>query len=57
MVYGTFSLPGAGLEFVLYGTGGAVISLLVGWVISRVRRRVEDSFVEVTITLFTPYAA
>jgi CPA1 family monovalent cation:H+ antiporter len=57
VVYNSFSLLDAGLEFALYGTGGAVIGLLVGWLISRVRRWVEDAAVEITITLFTPYAA
>ena len=41
-VTGTFSLLDAGLEFALYGTGGAAIGLLVGWAISRVRRWKED---------------
>jgi Na+/H+ antiporter len=57
VVYGSFSLLDAGLEFVLYGTGGVVIGLVVGWVISRVRYWVEDPFVETTIALFTGYAA
>ena len=56
-VTGTFSFLDAGLEFALYGTGGAVIGLVVAWVISRVRRWTEDSLVEITISLFTPYAA
>ena len=30
VVTGTFSLPKAGLEFILYGTGGTVIGLVVG---------------------------
>lgn len=54
---GSFSLWNAGLQFVLYGTVGAVIGLVVGWVISRVRRWIEDSLVEVTVSLLTPYAA
>lgn len=57
MVTGTFSLWNAGLQFVLYGSIGVVIGLAVGWVISRVRRWIEDSLVEVTVSLFTPYAA
>ena len=56
VVTGTFSLLDAGLEFALYGTGGAVIGLVVAWAISRVRRWTEDSLVEITISLFTPYA-
>ena len=57
VVTGTFSLLDAGLEFALYGIGGAVIGLVVAWAISRVRRWTEDSLVEITISLFTPYAA
>jgi Na+/H+ antiporter len=56
-VAGTFSILEAGLEFVLSNIGGAVIGLLVGWLIARVRVRVEDPFVETTIALFTGYAA
>src|SRR5215211_3469653 len=56
-VTGNFSLPGAALEFLLYGMGGTAIGLVVGWVISRVRRRIGDPLVEITVTLFTPYAA
>src|SRR5829696_8021250 len=57
VVTGTFSLPKAGLEFILYGTGGTAIGLAVGWVISRVRHWIGEPLVEITVTLFTPYAA
>lgn len=57
VVTGAFSLLDAGLEFALYGSGGAAIGLLVGWVISRLRRWIEDSRVEITVSLFTGYAA
>jgi monovalent cation/hydrogen antiporter len=56
-VAGTFSFFDAGLEFVLSGIGGIVVGLLVGWVISYVRRRTEDAYLETTIALFTGYAA
>jgi Na+/H+ antiporter len=56
-VAGTFSLFDAGLQLVLSGIGGVAIGLLVGWVISRVRRQTEDAFLETTIALFTGYAA
>jgi monovalent cation/hydrogen antiporter len=49
VVTGTFSLPKAGLEFILYGTGGTAIGLAV--------HRVGDPLVEITVTLLTPYAA
>jgi monovalent cation/hydrogen antiporter len=57
VVTGTFSLPHAVLEFVLYGVGGTAIGLVVGWVITRVRRWIGDPLVEITVTLLTPYAA
>jgi CPA1 family monovalent cation:H+ antiporter len=57
VVTGVFSPVYAGLEFLLYGIVGAFIGLLVGWVISRVRQRIEDPLVEITISLVTPYAA
>lgn len=57
VVTGAFSPLYAGLEFVLYGTGGVVVGLLVGWVISQVRRWIEDPLVEITVSLFTGYAA
>jgi CPA1 family monovalent cation:H+ antiporter len=56
-VAGTFSFFNAGFEFVLGGIGGAAIGLSVGWVISQVRKRTEDSYLETTIALFTGYAA
>ena len=37
--------------------GGAAIGLAVGWVIAQVRARIEDTPVEITISLLTPYAA
>ena len=57
VVIGAFSPLYAGLAFLLYGIVGAFIGLLVGWVISRVRQRIEDPLVEITISLVTPYAA
>jgi Na+/H+ antiporter len=56
-VAGTFSFFEAGLEFVLGGIGGVAIGLSVGWVISHVRRRTEDAYLETTMALFTGYAA
>ena len=56
-VAGGFSVFEAGLDFVLSSIGGVVIGLVVGWVTARVRRWVEDPLVEITISLFTGYAA
>jgi Na+/H+ antiporter len=57
VVAGTFSMLDVGLQFVIYRAGGAAIGLLIGWVISRVRRWMQDPLVETTIALFTSYAA
>jgi monovalent cation/hydrogen antiporter len=57
VVAGTFSFFDAGLELVLSGIGGIAIGLLVGWVISRVRRWIEYAYLETTVALFTGYAA
>lgn len=54
---GDFSIFDAGLKLAYYGAGGIIVGLLVGWVISRVRQWIEDPLVEVTISLFTGYAA
>jgi len=55
-VGGSFSLFEASLEFVLGAIGGVLIGLAVGWVISEVRRRLDDVPVEITISLLSGYA-
>lgn len=57
VVYGSFSLLDAMREFVIFSIGGVAIGLLAGWIIARVRWRVQDRLVEMTISLFTSYAA
>jgi CPA1 family monovalent cation:H+ antiporter len=37
--------------------GGVVIGVAVGWIIAHLRARIEDTPVEITISLLTPYAA
>ena len=57
VVTGGFSLADAGVEFVLSGIGGVAIGLLVGAVVRVVRRRLDDAPTEITISLFTGFAA
>src|SRR3954468_19543847 len=54
---GTFSLASAGLEFLGSAAGGVLIGLAAGWVVARVRERLDDPPVEITLSLFTPYLA
>ncbi|QEC47005.1 Na+/H+ antiporter [Baekduia soli] len=56
-VGGTFSLVDGAVTLVSTGVGGVAIGLAVGWAISHVRRRIDDPVVEITLSLFTPYAA
>jgi CPA1 family monovalent cation:H+ antiporter len=55
-VGGGFSLWDAGGEFVLGAIAGIAIGLAVGWVISEIRRRLDDVLVEITISLLSGYA-
>jgi monovalent cation/hydrogen antiporter len=56
-VGGSFSLIDASLEFVGAAAGGIAIGLAVGYVVAAIRRRLEDPTTEITISLFTGYAA
>jgi CPA1 family monovalent cation:H+ antiporter len=53
---GAFSLWNAGLKFVLGAAGGVLVGLAVGWIISEIRRRLDDVPVEITISLLSGYA-
>ncbi len=57
VVGGSFSIWSGGLDFVLAVIGGIAIGLLVGGAIAEIRRRIEDTPVEITISLATGYAA
>ncbi|MGH9011843.1 MAG: cation:proton antiporter, partial [Acidimicrobiia bacterium] len=54
---GGFSLFDATVGFVVVAAGGIAVGLAVGWVIGEIRRRLNDPPTEITITLFTGYAA
>jgi CPA1 family monovalent cation:H+ antiporter len=54
---GTFSVWDAGGKFLLGAAGGVAIGLAVGWLVAYVRERLDDPPVEITISLFTGYAA
>jgi monovalent cation/hydrogen antiporter len=56
-VSGSFSLLDGAWQLVATGTGGVAIGLAVGWIIHGLRGRVDDAPIEITLSLFTPYAA
>jgi monovalent cation/hydrogen antiporter len=55
-VGGGFSLLDASLDFALGAIGGVLIGLAVGWIISEIRRVLDDVPVEITISLLSGYA-
>jgi CPA1 family monovalent cation:H+ antiporter len=52
-----FAPKTAALRFASALVGGVVIGGVVGWVIGQIRARLQDTPVEMTISLLTPYAA
>src|SRR5919202_716440 len=54
---GTFALGSAALQLVGVAAGGVAVGLAVGWLLGRVRRRVQEAEIETALSLFTPYAA
>lgn len=54
---GTFSAWDAGGKFLVGAAGGIAIGLAVGWVVALIREKLDDPPVEITISLFTAYAA
>jgi monovalent cation/hydrogen antiporter len=56
-VGGSFSALDAGLEFLGAAAGGIAIGLAVGFAVAEIRRRLDDAPTEITISLFTAYAA
>jgi len=62
VIVGSFSLRRMALEFFVLSTGGFLAGLAVGYGLGRLRdllRRVHssDTFIEITLSLLTPYAA
>src|SRR5919109_89052 len=56
-VGGSFSLFDASVDFVVAVVGGIAIGLVVGAAIAEVRRRLDDVPVEITISIFSGFAA
>jgi Na+/H+ antiporter len=56
-VGGSFSLSHAGMQFVGDAVGGVAIGLAVGFLVTAIRKPIEDPPVEVVISLATGYAA
>ena len=57
IVTGTFSLGEAGLTFLGSAAGGVAVGLAIGWLVARVRRRLDDAPTEIALSLLTAYFA
>ena len=57
VVSGSFSLAEAGLDFVVSAVGGIAVGLVVGWIVTQLRSRLDDAPTEITISLMTAYFA
>jgi CPA1 family monovalent cation:H+ antiporter len=56
-VGGSFSLLGTSGRIVVNVAGGIAVGLVVGWVVRRVRRHLDDPPIEVTIAVLSGYLA
>src|SRR3954467_12562484 len=54
---GAFSLGAAALDLLLVAAGGVAIGIAGGWGLNGFKRRVQEPEIEITLSLFTPYAA
>ena len=54
---GTFSVGTALVQTVLVAAGGVAVGFGVGWALAHLKRRVQEPEIEITLSLFTPYAA
>jgi Na+/H+ antiporter len=52
-----FTANTAVVTFAVAMVGGCAIGVAVGWIVARIRARIEDTPVEMTISLLTPFAA
>jgi monovalent cation/hydrogen antiporter len=52
---GTFTVLDGAAEFVSVSAGGVAVGVALAWGISHLRKRLDDSLIEITVTLITPY--
>src|SRR3990172_717421 len=57
VVLGSFSFRGASVAFLAVVFGEVGYGLLLGWTISRLRQRLKDPTIEITVSLLTPFLA
>ena len=56
-VTGTFSLASGVMQLFLDAAGGVAVGLAVGWVLTLIRRKIDDPLIQNTFSLLSGYAA
>jgi Na+/H+ antiporter len=56
VVTGTFSIWGAGLDFLLVSGGGLLVGLVIGWAVLPLWARVREPSIFIALSLLTAYA-
>ncbi|HVV72625.1 MAG TPA: Na+/H+ antiporter, partial [Verrucomicrobiae bacterium] len=57
LVTGSFSLTGAGIQFLVVALGGILLGICLGWLAEQFHKRVDDAPIEITVSLLVPFAA
>ncbi len=57
LITGQFSLGAAATRFIIVALGGIGFGFLVGFVLRRLQRQLDDPPVQITLSLLTPFAA
>lgn len=57
VVTGAFSVAEAAGRFLLASVGGVAVGVAVSWLLSRLRRHLDDPLVDNTVSLLTPFLA
>ncbi len=54
---GSFAWVNVGAQFVLVSVGGIALGLGIGWLAEQFHKRIEDTPIEITVSLLTPFVA
>lgn len=55
VVTGQFSLAHASIQFIFAGCGGVALGLMIGWLLVKLRQRLDDVTLSVTTSLLVPF--
>jgi CPA1 family monovalent cation:H+ antiporter len=56
IVSGSYTVLDGSVDLLLVSAGGLVIGLCGAWLVARMHQRIEDTTIQIAVTLITPYA-